>query len=229
MTPLFRTASLFCLSLSFCGVGVFAADAEKPADKPVAQPAEKAIVPKEKTELFNGKDLAGWVSHLKDNADSTKVWGVKEGVLTCTGKPNGYLRTEKSYADYKVTVEWRFIKAGNTGVLVHMTGADKVWPLSVECQGMHAAQGDMYFWSGAKCKELTKGVKVARKGADAEKPVGEWNTYEVVCAGDTITIVVNGKEMNKTTGGSIASGQIGIQCEGAQLEVRKVTLEPVTP
>jgi hypothetical protein len=49
----------------------------------------------------------------------------------------------------------------------------------------------------------------------------------VLCAKDTITILVNDKEMNKTSGGSLTAGQIGIQCEGAQLEVRKVTLEPL--
>jgi len=104
---------------------------------------QKPIEPKEKIELFNGKDMDGWVSHLKDNTEAAKVWSVKDGLLLCVGKPNGYLRTEKSYANYKLTVEWRFAKAGNTGVLVHINGKDKVWPLCVECQGMHKAQGDM--------------------------------------------------------------------------------------
>ncbi len=193
----------------------------------MAADAAKPVVPTEKIELFNGKDIAGWVSYLKGNVESAKVWSVQDGVMRCAGKLNGYLRTEKSYANYKVTVEWRFTKAGNTGVLVHMNGADAVWPLCVECQGMHNAQGDMYLWSGAKAKELTKGPKIARQAADAEKPVGEWNTYQVICADDTVTILVNGKEMNKATGCSIASGQIGIQCEGAALEVRRVTLEPL--
>ena len=138
-----------------------------------------------------------------------------------------YLRTAQAYANYKVTVEWRFVKAGNTGVLVHMTGPEKVWPKCVECQGMHGKQGDMYFWSGAQCHELTKGPKVPRQGADAEKPPGEWNLYQVVCAGNTVTILVNGQEMNKATQCDPASGYIGLQCEGAELEVRHVTLEPL--
>ena len=150
MTPM-RFPSIFCL----CLVSLLTSSVH--ADEP------KPIEPKEKIEFFNGKDTDGWVSHLKDDTEARKVWSVKEGLLLCTGKPNGYLRTEKSYANYKVTVEWRFTKAANTGVLVHINGKDKVWPLCVECQGMHAAQGDMYFWSGAKAKELTKGVKVAAR------------------------------------------------------------------
>jgi len=194
-----------------------------------ADDAEKPIVPSAKTELFNGKDLTGWVSYLKDNADAAQTWSVQDGILRCTGKPNGYLRTEKNYANYKVTVEWKFTKAGNTGVLVHMHQPEKIWPLTVECQGMHATQGDMFFWSGAKASELTKGVKVPRKAPDAEKPVGEWNTFQVICKNDTITILVNGSEMNKATGCSITSGQIGIQSEGASLEIRRITIDPLTP
>src|SRR5262245_45930676 len=34
---------------------------------------------------------------------------------------------------------------------------------------------------------------------DVEKPVGEWNTLECVCAGDTITNILNGQVVNKGT------------------------------
>ena len=209
------------LSLLFLGLALIANTS--------AQEAEKPTVPSARTELFNGKDLTGWVSYLKDNADAAGTWSVQDGLLKCTGKPNGYLRTEKNYADYKVTVEWKFTKPGNTGVLVHMHQPENIWPLTVECQGMHDHQGDLFFWSGAKCAELTKGPKVPRKAADAEKPVGEWNLFQVVCAKDTVTIFVNGTEMNTATACSITSGQIGIQSEGGALEIRRVTLEPLAP
>lgn len=224
----FVQAAILLTCLLTLAVAVRAAEPAPAPATPAAKPAKaaKCVEPKSKVELFNGKDLTGWVSYLKNNTEAARVWSVSDGVLKCVGKPNGYLRTEQAYANYKLTVEWRFIKPGNTGVLVHINGAEKIWPLCVECQGMHATQGDMYFWSGAKTKELTKGPKVARKGADAEKPVGEWNTFQVVCVGDTITVLVNGQEMNKTTGGSLTGGQIGLQSEGAQLEVRHVTIEP---
>jgi hypothetical protein len=93
---------------------------------------------------------------------------------------------------------------------------------------MHKVQGDMFFWSGSKCNEKpAKGPKVPMKAASAEKPVGEWNTYRVICAGDTLTILVNGQEMNKATGVSPSSGFIGIQSEGGPIEVKSVTLEPL--
>ena len=49
----------------------------------------------------------------------------------------------------------------------------------------------------------------------------------MICKDDTVTIVVNGTEMNKVTGANIRSGQIGIQSEGGAFEVRKVTIEPL--
>ena len=49
---------------------------------------------------------------MKGDVDPKTVWSVADGVIKCLGKPNGYLRTEQAYHDYKVTVEWRFTKAG---------------------------------------------------------------------------------------------------------------------
>jgi 3-keto-disaccharide hydrolase len=139
------------------------------------------------------------------------------------------MRTEQTYRDYKLTVEWRFTKAGNTGVLVHMGLPDKVWPRCFECQGMHNHQGDFWLWGGADCKEPKIPGKngIAMPEKSNEKDVGEWNTYEVDCSGDTIKIIVNGKLMNTATGCNETSGRIGIQSEGGEIEVRKITLEPL--
>src|SRR5262245_24667606 len=53
--------------------------------------AEDGFVP-----MFNGRDLSGWV-----NANcAPETWGVKDGVITCTGKPTGALRTEKQYENF---------------------------------------------------------------------------------------------------------------------------------
>lgn len=198
--------------------------------------AQDPAVPTEKTALFNGTDTRGWVSHLKDGAPAEATWSVKDGLLVCTGTPAGFLRTEKTYSQYKFTVEWRFTKPGNTGVVAHMTLPDAIWPKSIECQGMHKNQGDFYLWSGATAKEGTpltgkdgtiRGYRIGRTGEDAEKSPGEWNTYTIVCDKDTVTILVNGKEVNKATGTNLSSGFIGLQSEGGAFEVRQATLEPL--
>jgi hypothetical protein len=90
----------------------------------------KPIVPKEKTMLWNSKDFAGWKLYTREpDHDVTKTWSVANGLLRCEGKPAGYMRTEKDYADYLFHVEWRWPgDGGNNGVLVHMSEPDVVWP-----------------------------------------------------------------------------------------------------
>ncbi|HPU57810.1 MAG TPA: DUF1080 domain-containing protein, partial [Verrucomicrobiota bacterium] len=95
----------------------------------------EAVAPTARMELFNGKDFSGWTFFMRTNADPAKTWRVEDGLIKCTGQPFGYIRTEKDYRDYKLTVEWRFPQQGNSGVLIHMRGEDKLWPTSLECQG----------------------------------------------------------------------------------------------
>src|ERR1041385_4409902 len=128
---------------------------------------EAAIIPSSRVELFNGKDLSGWTFFMRDNADPKETWSVADGVMKCTGKPTSYVRTEKSYRDYKLTAEWRFVKiapkADNGGIMVHMQLPDKLWPPCIQCQGKHDAVGDLFMMGGAESKE--------HRGMDANTPM----------------------------------------------------------
>jgi hypothetical protein len=186
-------------------------------------------------DLFNGKDFTGWTFFMRSNSAPEKTWGIANGVIHCVGKPPGYLRTKKNYHDYKLTVEWRFVKvakrADNTGVLVNMQLPDKVWPKCIECQGQYQKQGDFWLHSGAAADghqgDGKKSINAPMSGPPNEKPPGEWGTYQIIASGDIVEIIVNGKSMNKITGCNVSSGFIGIQSEGAEIEVRKVYLEPL--
>src|ERR1700752_4922454 len=72
----------------------------------------KATMPAARIDLFNGKDLTGWTFCMRNNANPSNTWNAADGLIKCTGKPNGYIRTEQSYRDYKLTTEWRFVKIG---------------------------------------------------------------------------------------------------------------------
>ena len=199
-------------------------------------PAQEIFAPTNYVELFNGQNFSGFTFCMKDNADPLQTWSVTNGVIHCTGKPTGYLRTKQSYRDYVVTVEWRFVKvapkADNTGVLVHMQLPDQVWPKCVQNQGKSGRQGDLFVMAGAECKEhLALGkdanTPVPLRGGPNEKAVGEWNTNVTVCAGNDIQAVINGKLLNETTECTVSNGFIGIQSEGAEIEIRKMYLEPL--
>ena len=190
-------------------------------------------------ELFNGKDLSGWTYHLADpQVKMQDVWSVQDGLLTCTGKPAGYLITEKSdFQDYRLTVEWRWHtgKAGNNGVLVHCStpGALGVWCKSIEVQLANGNAGD--FWViGTELDvpneaERVKGRRHLNLTENSEKPVGEWNSMEVVCQANEIKVQVNGELVNHATNVSETSGAIALQSEGTPVQFRSVRLTPLKP
>lgn len=196
--------------------------------------SSEALTPSGRTDLFNGRDFSGWTFCMKDHADPGKTWSVTNGVIRCTGRPAGYLRTTRRYRNYRLTVQWRFVKvkagADNTGVLVNMQLPDKVWPECVQSQGKHGHQGDIFLMGGAESKEhrgLDANTPLVKRGPSNEKPVGEWNTCELVCRDATVKVYVNGKFENETTECTISSGFIGIQSEGAEIEIRRMNLEPL--
>jgi hypothetical protein len=197
--------------------------------------AEKAIEPKEKIMLFDGKSFDGWIRHLRNNQGNVdETWQIKPGgVLACSGRPAGYIRTGKSYKNYKFHVEYRWPgRTGNNGILVHMTGEDKVWPKSLECQGMFHNQGDYFEIGGVEFNEhkigghRVSGRRVIKYGQHNEKEPGQWNVYEVYCVGGTVRPYVNGKLMNEASDCSVTEGKICLQSEGAPIEFRNIYIEP---
>ena len=187
--------------------------------------------------LFNGENLDGWTAVLGDgNADPANTWSVADGVLKCTGKPSGYIKTDRGFENYKLSVKWRWTgKPGNNGVLVHATtpNALNVWPKCQEVQLAHENAGD--FWViGSEITIPLEGVpgyedKVNGRrhlnfNDGAENPVGEWNEMTVVCRGDTITVLVNGTVVNYGFDSSVTKGNICLQSEGAPIEYKDIAL-----
>ncbi len=100
------------------------------------------------TPLFDGKSLDGWTFIVKPDKDGKKAdpkdtWSAAEGVIRCTGKPNGCMVTKGEYSDYVLKLKWRFPadgKGGNSGVLLHVQD-EKYWPTSIEAQLLTGAPG----------------------------------------------------------------------------------------
>ena len=205
--------------------------------------AGNVIRPTTKVDLFDGKSLDGWTPFSpakKQGKDipptDAKVWSVQDGVIHCEGKPSGYLRTNKDYADYQLHLEWRWVgKPTNSGVLLHKTGPDVLWPTSVEAQVMHENAGDFYLINlsslivnGKQLGPVVKPYLRAKKlEPSSENPPGEWNRYDIVCEGDSIRLTVNGVLQNKGTGAKPSSGAICLQSEGSPIQFRNIYLKPL--
>lgn len=196
-----------------------------------AQPGGAAITPTRKIELFDGKDFSGWTFVSKDtNRPAASIWSVANGVIVCRGKPNGYARTLQTYSDYQMHVEWRFPSGpGNSGVFLHINPPDKVWPFCFEAQLLSGDAGEIRCNGGSEANGTTAEHPnyIPRQQPSSEKPVGQWNSYDIVCRSNTITVRVNGVLQNEVTGTSVSSGAIGLQAEGKPVEFRNLEIEPL--
>ena len=181
--------------------------------------------------LFSGRDFSGWTFFLdQPGAKMSDVWSIQDGVLDCKGNPIGYLRTEATYEDFVLELDWRFPAGGdpgNSGVLLRRVGADKVWPKSVEAQLEHRSAGDIW-----NIDEVPMVVDVARTSGRHtvkvapcnELSLGEWNHYKITLDRGDLKLEVNGTVQNTATWVERVPGNICLQSEGSRIQFRNIVL-----
>lgn len=189
--------------------------------------------------LWDGRDFTGWKLCLpRHDVEPANVWSVQNGVIHCKGVPHGYMRTEQEYSNYKLHLEWRWVKGDyknrNSGVLLHVSGPEKIWPRCIEAQLHSGDAGD--FWllggtgitvKGKKFGSSGKPTRVKKMKPSSEKPIGQWNEYDIFCEEDTIRCYVNDVLQNAGTKATVTSGNIALQSEGAPIEFRNIHIEPL--
>jgi hypothetical protein len=188
--------------------------------------------------LLNGKDFSGWEYIAGKPADITTVCHYNpDGSVAVAGKPLGFIATARPHKNYRLHAEWRWpanaAKNSNGGVLLHIASGPTngtVWPVCFQAQMKLNHAGDLLPMNGATFAEKlstppdAKTPQLDRTGANAEKPLGEWNSYDIVCRDGAIELTVNGVLENKVSGCSVAEGKLGFQLEGMPFELRNVTL-----
>lgn len=109
--------------------------------------------------LFNGENLDGWYTFLRDrdrNEDPNKVFTVSNKMIRISGEEYGCITTNQEYENYHLIVEYkwgektfapRLNRARDSGILVHSVGEDggyaRVWMRSIECQIIEGGTGDI--------------------------------------------------------------------------------------
>ena len=152
---------------------------------------------------------------------------IQGGEIRLTGKLNGYFATRQSYRNYALRFEWMYERPeklesdtrfrGNSGLLLHIAGPDKVWPKCIEVQLAYDNAGDIFAIFGARFQ----GKKDGQAQKRAAKPVGQWNRMEVTCREGAITCLMNGIEVARGAGADPDRGRIGWQSEGAPIRFRR--------
>jgi len=191
------------------------------------------------TRIFNGKDLSGWMVPEGDNGH----WSVIDNVIDYDARSEATedknLWTEKEYEDFVLHIEWRFKgygdhlfplptilpdgsyvkdQAGNTvqplgpnsdsGILLKGVGQTNLWCWSV---------GSGELWSVRNNKDLPPEVRAAAVPSEnADKPVGQWNAFDVIVKGDRITVANNGVVVihDALFPGLDVKGPLGLQHHG---------------
>ena len=73
---------------------------------------------------------------------------------------------------------------------------------------------------------LNNRKRAPRLAEPSEKPLGEWNAYDIDCRDRSIEVLVNGVRQNRVDDQPVTSGAVGLQMEGFPIEFRSVWLEP---
>ncbi len=166
-------------------------------------------------DLFNKKDLTGWVVH------GTEKWYVDKGELICESGPDkqyGYLTTDKEYKNFELTVEFKQESNGNSGVFFHsnvdgttVSGWQaEVAPLNKHTGGIYESYGRGWLIKPEPHRE--KNLKE-----------GEWNRLIVRVEGNEVTTFLNGNQMIALEDEKIgaSTGKISLQIhDGGGVKVR---------
>ena len=186
------------------------------------------------TTLFDGKDVEGWKFHFgKEGADNDGTFTVKDGILICSGKPSGYMYTEKSYRSYTLQFEFAFKRPeglkndaefrGNSGCLIHVgeKNALGVWPRSIEVQGANRQMGLILpIPRDVKCTRTFDKEALAR----VLRPVGQFNKVEIEVRGGDMGISINGAAVSTVGDCELTEGPIGFQSEGAETHWKNIRI-----
>jgi hypothetical protein len=178
--------------------------------------------------LFDGKNLNGW--RLTDPG-AVSGWSVKDGVLLNNpvqeeGKPHknyGNLRTDKEFEDFNLTLEVKVEKDNNSGIYL---------------RGIYEVQVADTYGHGLDSHNMGGIYSRITPTMSAEKPAGEWQTYDITLVDRHVTVILNGKKIIDNqpllgcTGGALWSdesrpGPIYLQGDHTGVNYRNIVLKPV--
>lgn len=200
----------------------------------------KCVLEKEGyTQLFNGKDLTGWKIPEGDNGHWSVIDGVIDYDARSEAKGDKSLWTKQDFKNFKLHIEWRFKGYGDhlfplptilpSGDYWRDENGKIIAPLGPNCDSgillKGAGQANLWCWSVGSGELWTvrndKSLSPEARAAavpkeNADKPVGQWNAFDITVIGDRVTIVNNGIVVinNALYPSMVVNGPIGLQHHG---------------
>ena len=191
------------------------------------------------TRIFNGQDFSGMQFLLGPNcrpapgcgkADPAPVYSIRDGVLVCNGKVHGYWYTEQKYLNFTLRFDYRYVPppgwdgdeaifSGQSGYHLFVTQHD-VWPRAIEIQGRNY---DVLSVIAVNSKmKSTDDVEARRR---ARKPLGAWNSVEIVSKNGEIRSSLNGVLLSVVSEHEFTvPGHIAFESQGTEIHWRNIRL-----
>ena len=199
--------------------------------------------------LFDGKTTKGWHSYGQTKVAET--WKIQNGVLALTPQKEegGDLTTDQEFTNYHLKLDWKISEKGNSGVIFYVHEDPKFnnsWNTGMEMQVLDNGtptrpghpDGKLYTHRAGDLYDL-----LASK--EAVKPVGEWNTAEIIANHGKLDFYMNGQHTLSTTMwnenwkqmiaiskfkdmtgfGTYKSGKISLQDHGNQVWFRNIKIQ----
>lgn len=165
--------------------------------------------------LFDGKSLNGW--HLEGDAE----WRVENGAISARQTGDGWLRSAKTYSDFKLRLEFRNSPKGNSGVFIR-AGKDTKPAERCNPQDAYEVQinNEEPEWAtGSVEDKIQRSVKV-------NPPADRWHRYEIEARGDHIVIHLDGRKVLDGRNADLKSGYLGLQHhKDSPIQFRKLAIK----
>ncbi|WP_291870033.1 DUF1080 domain-containing protein [Maribacter sp.] len=199
------------------------------------------LSPEEKSEgfksLFNGKDLDHWIGNKTD-------YLVLNNQIAVRPKQGGHgnLFTAEEYSDFNFRFEFKLTSGANNGLGIH---APLEGDVAYEGKELQILDNTAAIYKDLKNHQYhgsVYGIIAAERGY--LKPVGEWNSEEVIVQGDRIKIILNGKVIldgdvkEATKNGTLDNkdhpglhrkkGHIAFLGHGSELEFRNIRVKDLS-
>jgi hypothetical protein len=186
--------------------------------------------------LFDGKTLKGW----KRLGGKAEAWSVEDGKLVSLGEGGGWLGTERTYADFVLSFQFRLSPESNSGIYLRAPAdTSHISRTGMEIQLLDETHPR---YAGIKPWQLTGAIyHVAPPKPGHLKPTGQWNAMEIRAEGPHVEIRLNGTLVvddrldshpelaAEHTGLRRSEGLIGVQSHNGRVEFRDLRIKELGP
>jgi hypothetical protein len=181
------------------------------------------------TSVQPGPDLSGWtrLPWPPATALGRQQWSVDaaSGHLVCDGRgEHEWLRYDRETGDAAFHVEWRFTPVAGADQYNSGVYARTLTDLSAWHQAQVGLEGGFLF--GVTPVQGTSKRLTQEPAAIRVRPAGEWNTYELLARGRTVSLWVNGAVTSEIPV-DVPRGHLGLEAEGWRIEFRNLKVKPL--